>query len=109
MRGNPFSPSKGSRLNTSWTWNSFERNACLEDDFGLMNICYKNYEDVEDLHDHIPGFSDLMEAQGWEVAMMFNSGIEGNTSSNLGVPSHYVQGELRILQGESPYKTFISN
>lgn len=70
MRSCQLCPSKGSRLTRLGTQNPFERNAHLEKDFDSKVISYEKYADVEDLNDHNPSFFKVMEAQGWEVAMM---------------------------------------
>lgn len=51
--------------------NLFERNETLLKEYFYNNvIVYGNLIDVEDLNHHNPGFTELVEAQRWEMAMI---------------------------------------
>lgn len=70
VRSHPLGLGKGLTPHRLRTRNPFEKNAHLKEDFGSKVICYENYVDVKDLNDHKPSFSELVEAQGWEISMM---------------------------------------
>lgn len=45
------------------TRNPFKRITHIEEDFDSKVICYESYLDVEDLNEHNPNYSELVEAQ----------------------------------------------
>lgn len=53
------------------TRNPFDHNEALtNENFNTRTIVYEYKADLEDLNDHNLDVSELVEAQGWEIAML---------------------------------------